>query len=546
MTEIASGPVAPVPRDPQPSVDRIEELAVRILKGDILLPKFQRRFVWDSAQILALLDSVSRGFPIGSVLLWQSRQELRSENRIADLAIALPRPDYPVNYLLDGQQRLSVICGAMFWTADDPKSRWNIAYDLRARRFIRLDTLDDPPQHQIRVNKLSDGASFYKQIATLDALTAKDKDALKTNADLLFNSFKNYKIASVTIGDMSIEDVAPIFERINTTGTPLSIVDLMRAATWSTDFDLIDSIEGVLDAVSDKNFEKLDHRVVLRSISAAAGGGFSADQIDLLRGKDDAELKAAVAEVTESYKRAVDFLSTEIGIPNSNVLPYLNQLAVLSEVFRRIPTPTATQHRAIVNWFWASSLTGYFGSWNTGVMAADFAAVEKFAKGQAAEIAGPGALPGPKVWTSHPFRTNTAHSKLLAIILAHHAPRDLWTGQRIDTGAALAWSNSKEFHQFFPQEFLKQNGIVSPMKISALANMVMLTSISNKQITKRAPSDYLRDVEDNAGGRLEEILNSNLISREAFEAAKRDDYEAFLSLRSETIDAAVNRLIARG
>src|ERR1035438_2401086 len=89
-----SGPTAPVPKDPQPSVDRIDDLARRILKGDILLPKFQRAFVWERPQIIMLLDSVARGFPIGSVLLWQSRQELRSENRIAGLDIDLPRPDY--------------------------------------------------------------------------------------------------------------------------------------------------------------------------------------------------------------------------------------------------------------------------------------------------------------------------------------------------------------------------------------------------------------------------------------------------------------------
>ena len=34
-------------RAPEPTVDRIEELAARILKGDILLPKFQREFVWE-------------------------------------------------------------------------------------------------------------------------------------------------------------------------------------------------------------------------------------------------------------------------------------------------------------------------------------------------------------------------------------------------------------------------------------------------------------------------------------------------------------------
>jgi Protein of unknown function DUF262 len=65
--------------------------------------------------MLMLLDSIAKGYPIGSILLWQTRQELHSERRIADLEVDLPRPDYPVNYLLDGQQRLSIICGAMFW-----------------------------------------------------------------------------------------------------------------------------------------------------------------------------------------------------------------------------------------------------------------------------------------------------------------------------------------------------------------------------------------------------------------------------------------------
>ena len=87
-----TGPSGPLPKDPQPSVDRIDELAQRIHAGDILLPKFQRDFVWDRKQVLLLLDSVARGYPIGSILLWQSRQELRSENRIADLEITSSKP----------------------------------------------------------------------------------------------------------------------------------------------------------------------------------------------------------------------------------------------------------------------------------------------------------------------------------------------------------------------------------------------------------------------------------------------------------------------
>jgi len=63
---------------------------------------------------------------------------------------------------------------------------------------------------------------------------------------------------------MSIQDVAPIFERINSSGTALTIVDLMRAATWSPDFDLIDSIENIQRELSDKGFKEVDRKGVLR------------------------------------------------------------------------------------------------------------------------------------------------------------------------------------------------------------------------------------------------------------------------------------------
>jgi hypothetical protein len=538
-----SGPTAPVPKDPQPSVDRIDELARRILQGDILLPKFQRGLVWDKEQILTLLDSVARGYPIGSILLWQSRQELRSENRIAELNIELPRPDYPVNYLLDGQQRLSAICGAMFWNGDDPKSRWNIAYDLRTQTFSHLDSLEDPPQYQIRVNKLSDPTIFFKHVASLDTLTSADKDILKQSAEALFNRFKDYKLATVTLGDMAIQDVAPVFERINSTGTRLTIVDLMRAATWSPDFDLVDAIDGVLLAIQEKGFGEIDRRVVLRNISAAAGGGFSAESIDNLRNYEVEKLKDAITNTEEAYKRTVDFLSTEIGIDNANIIPYSNQITVLAEIFRRVPIPNAQQHRAIVEWFWKTSLSGYFSGWNTGMMTTDLSTIRNFAEGHKERLTfQPRRDEKPEVWVSRQFRTNNAHTKLFAIILAHYQPNDLLTGQKIDTSTALAWNNVKQFHHFFPQAFLKSKNEPT-QKINCLANIIMLTTASNKVILNKAPSVYLKDVASAAGANLNEWLNSNVISEDAYEAGLKDDFDLFLRLRSEAIDLAVRKKI---
>jgi hypothetical protein len=259
-------PIAIAPgsgRAPEPSVDRIEELAGRILRGDILLPKFQRDFVWERHQIIDLLDSVANNYPIGSVLLWRSHEKLRSERNIADLEIAATQHGYPVNYLLDGQQRLSTICGALYWHGTDPHSRWNLAYDLRDKKFVHLDSLDDPPLHLIRLNKITDASAYFQHVAGLKTLGAADVQALEAHAKELFDRFKDYKIATVTLHEMSIQAVAPIFERINSRGTPLTIVDLMRAATWSEEFDLIDAITAITNELDAKNFGGIERKAIL-------------------------------------------------------------------------------------------------------------------------------------------------------------------------------------------------------------------------------------------------------------------------------------------
>ena len=92
--------------EPRPEVERIETLVRLVKDGHIKLPKFQRPFVWTKQNILDLMDSIYKGYPIGSILLWLTKQKLASERNIADLEITELEEEYPTNYLLDGQQRL--------------------------------------------------------------------------------------------------------------------------------------------------------------------------------------------------------------------------------------------------------------------------------------------------------------------------------------------------------------------------------------------------------------------------------------------------------
>lgn len=540
-TPVAGTPIEEQPayKDPKPTVERISQLAGRVQGGDILLPKFQRDFVWPREKILGLLDSIARNYPIGSVLLWQSRQELASERTIAGLPIADKRPDYPVNYLLDGQQRLSTICGALYWKPIEggQNSLWNIAYDLIEERFIHLYTLDDPPLSQVPTRYMAEPATFFRRISALD-----DRN-LQTRAEALFNRFQNYMIAAVTLGDMSIDDIAPIFERINSTATPLTIVDLMRAATWSPDFDLRDRIDEILGALAQRDFGTIERKTILRSVSAAAGYGFAVDDIGRLRNKSQDELQGIINEVEEAARRAVDFLTTHIRAPKAQALPYANQFAVLTEIFRRLQAANAGQFAAVERWFWHSTLSGYFGGWNTGQMAHDAAAVAEFAAGTPV-IDLPAALPRPDVWRVTQFRSNSAISKMLGLLLSYQDPVDLVTGQRIDARRSLSWSNDREYHHFFPKDYLTRQLRVRPSRANAVANIILLTSASNIAITNRAPADYLAEIIDRVGiDVLRERTRASLIPDEALDAALQNDYDSYLAHRSAELHRVAMGLI---
>lgn len=519
------------PRDPKPTPERVIQLAGRVLDGDIILPEFQRPFVWKRRQILDLLDSIYRNFPIGSLLVWESKQKLASKRSIADLEVAERSEAYPVNYLLDGQQRLSTICGVLYWEPGDAKSVWNVLFDLKTQRFAHADTVDELPVHQIPLRRLSSPADYYRK------LTPLDDQALRDRADLLFNRFTDYQVPLVTLGDMSIEDVAPVFERINSTGTRLTIYDLMRAATWSPEFDLGKTVDGIKAALAPRQFDELDNKTFLRVLGAAAGGDFSAQSMDALRDLPLDALSAAADAVKESALRAADFLRTEISAPRAEALPYANQFAVLCELFRLIPTPNTVQLAKIKGWFWRTTLSGYFGGWNSGQMGDDARSLRTFAAGDPSSLDARGVLPTAGVWKAKPFRANSAVSKMLALMIAADSPLDLITGQKIDIGKSLAWSNDKEFHHFFPQQHLARAGRKSA-QINVVANIVLLTSKSNIAILDRAPSEYLASIIDEVGRpEVERRLLTNLVPSGALDAALVDDYDVFLEARAAHIHA---------
>ena len=461
---------------------------------------------------------------------------LASEHAIAGLPID-PREDEDVTaYLLDGCQRLSTICGALHWEPDDPRSNWNLAYDLHEERFLHREDLDDPPAHQAPLRFLTDPSAFFKRVMKLP-------EEQQGRAELLFNRFTQYEVAVVTLEATSFTEVGRIFERVNTRGTPLTTVEIVRATTWRGDFDLLDAIDQVRQALVGKHYGKIDRMLLLRSISAAAGLGFAAKDIECLPTVSAATLASAIEQTEDASRRAVDFLTTEIGTPTAEALPYPNQLAVVIEIFRRLPKPDARQFAAIRSWFWRTALTGYYEGWNARRMADDLAAVRAFTSGETKRIEVETAPLSSRLWQSQQYRRGSGRTKAFALLLAAAGPRDLRTGQRIDTGRALAMSNDMQYHHFFPKAWLIREGRTFE-QANTLVNIVMLTAISNQAVADQAPAAYLKDEIDFSGEKeMLARLESLLVSPQAFDAAMRGDYQVFLTARTETLLAWAEDLV---
>jgi hypothetical protein len=165
-------------------------------------------------------------------------------------------------------------------------------------------------------------------------------------------------------------------------------------------------------------------------------------------------------------------------------------------------------------------------------MTIDTRTIRQFAQGGIAELPAPAAIPSANLWEIKPFRSNSAVSKMLALMLAHRRPLDLVNGQNIDVDKSLSWSNDKEYHHFFPQAYLARRKITS-VRSNVVANIILLTSKSSIDIRDSAPSEYLREILNKEGrSSLVQRMESNLVPEKALAAGLADDYDSFLEIRA--------------
>ena len=92
---------------PEPQTRTFSSLISEIEKGQIKIPQFQRDFVWTIQKSAGLIDSIIKGYPIGTFIFWKTKDRLRSVRDIGSQVLPYPEAGESVDYVLDGQQRLT-------------------------------------------------------------------------------------------------------------------------------------------------------------------------------------------------------------------------------------------------------------------------------------------------------------------------------------------------------------------------------------------------------------------------------------------------------
>jgi len=126
----------------------IDDLFRDAKNGKIKISRFQRGFRWKSEDMLKLLDSIYRGYPIGNLLFWETDSSQRAKSVFGPVVVE--EATKVAKLVVDGQQRITTLVGIFLLpesAACDKK--WEVHFDLKTKNFEVLKKNAKPPYYWI-------------------------------------------------------------------------------------------------------------------------------------------------------------------------------------------------------------------------------------------------------------------------------------------------------------------------------------------------------------------------------------------------------------
>lgn len=544
-----------------------------INKGLTVLPEFQRDFVWKPKDTKALLISILRNFPAGTLLI------LRNETGGYGLATReiedAPKAEKPEKIVLDGQQRLTALYHAFYG-----KGEYRFFLDLTklSENIIEEDTIQsfenekikslgyDRAEKQFELKLMPFEAIFkdhngYKKDWKTDFVKyyenseKKGMDAFEffTKIESYIEQIKYYRFAVTELSDkLPISAICQIFETLNSKGIRLGVFELLTATLYQHDIKLRELWETTLEYNKILQDYDVDSVEILKTISLiTTSQKLSAkSQVEPSCRRNDI-LKLSHIKFNENWNIAVKFIvaslsqmNQEFGIKNKKWLPYEGMISPMSAMLwysndlKGVRKSEA--NKKIISWFWRSIFNKTYDSSTDTQTAIDFKEMIEWINDNTKipETVKKYAF-DPSTLKNITKQNDSIYKGIICLLMRNHAI-DFESGKEITT--ELLSNNSIDDHHIFPRKYL-ENIIPDKNLIECVLNKTLLSSVANKRIGKKAPSVYLKlFISENKPDEMVEKLNSHFIAEDSKSAIFKDDFRTFIEERIKMISKSIDNV----
>lgn len=570
--------------DITPDKKRLLDLVNRAQSGEIALPEFQRNFVWTRDDVRDLLTSVLKGYFIGSFLLLKVDAE-SSPFAFRAIAGADMPPDQlkPDWLILDGQQRLTSLHYAfaapeipLKWTKYPYRfflsltkiSEGNLDEAIFSERIDQCESyLDREYQYKNRI------VPFTELPRWEDWLNDYERWLIEEDKEYYFNEYfrkhkpvwnravdtiRQFYVPTIEIPKIKADDkdriaeVCAIFEKLNSTGVPLSVYDLLTARLYRFGIDLHHLWK---QAVEDHELLRqfsggepdLYGVLALRTLALLRGEEVKSKSLINLSPQDfEKDWKIAVLYLEKALKRVTSTSSDGFGAFEQRWLPYSTMIPVLAALLHRVDRDKLGDraYRGIKKWYWGSVFLERYAGSVESITFADYRDLITWFenpnhKPLVFEQVDRNILTNPSFSLRDTARVNAVYRGVINLIAIQGA-KDFRTGDSIEF-------HSLDDHHVFPRAYLEGLKDAEGKRkyenrdINTVLNRTLISQATNRQISKMKPSEYLRRLVPPE--RKEEIMSSHLIDRAALSALERDDYEGFLAAREKKIMEVLSRYL---
>ena len=522
-------------------VRTIQELLSQIGRGEILLPEFQRGYVWNRDQVRALMQSLYRRHPTGHLLIWRTYKP--------SLVRGTETPhDGHSLLLLDGQQRLTTLYVLFKGEAPRFYEGESLFFDLHFNvqteefRFWQKSRMEKNPAwigvHEFlnegltallgRINSLDEDRRLIIQ-ENLSRLAALDRVRDYT-----------YTVDQVSGDDFNLDDVVDIFNRVNSSGTSLTKADLAVAHVCS----IWPEARAELRAFSAKMDERgfgVDLNFLVRCMVGVATGSV------MLEGSftrtPASTLQEAWQAMQPAFEHLVSVLHHEAFIAGLADLPTINVLVPTTIFLARQggQFPSDTVKHRFIRWMYLAGLWARYSGASETKLQQDVAMVSGRDLDPTHELEAAILRERGRVTLEasdlERARIDSAVAHLSRVVARARDARDWFTGIRI-YDRAVGQSHGDERNHIFSRKVLQAIGIDDSQRYNAVANRAFLGQPAPRE-HRVSPAEYLPKVDVQQPGSLQ--AQSLPMDRELW---KPERFFDFLAARRRLLAEAINTFIA--